>query len=79
MEGYAELYDINVRESQIVKRFNAQMELVAYTKEMKSGAAEVDSLVSYLKRELGSTDLDKLYAAQKLLIKSLADMFMKLW
>ncbi len=72
MEGYAELYDINVRESQIVKRFNAQMELVAYTKEMKSGAAEVDSLVSYLKRELGSTDLDKLYAAQKLLIKSLS-------
>jgi hypothetical protein len=72
MEGYAELYDINVRESQIVKRFNAQMELVAYTKEMKSGAAEVDSLVSYLQRELGSTDLDKLYAAQKLLIKSLS-------
>ena len=72
MEGYAELYDINVRESQIVKRFNAQMELVAYTKEMKSGAAEVDSLVSYLQRELGSTDLDKLYAAQKLFIKSLS-------
>lgn len=72
MEGYAELYDINVRESQIVKRFNAQMELVAYTKEMKSGAAKVDSLVSYLQRELGSTDLDKLYAAQKLLIKSLS-------
>ena len=72
MEGYAELYDINVRESQIVKRFNAQMELVAYTKQMKSGAAEVDSLVSYLQRELGSTDLDKLYAAQKLLIKSLS-------
>lgn len=72
MEGYAELYDINVRESQIVKRFNAQMELVAYTKEMKSGAAEVDSLVSYLQRELGSTDLDKLYDAQKLLIKSLS-------
>ena len=72
MEGYAELYDINVRKSQIVKRFNAQMELVAYTKEMKSGAAEVDSLVSYLQRELGSTDLDKLYAAQKQLIKSLS-------
>lgn len=72
MEGYAELYDINVRESQIVKRFNAQMELVSYTKQMKSGAAEVDSLVSYLQRELGSTDLDKLYAAQKLLIKSLS-------
>lgn len=72
MEGYAELYDINVRESQIVKRFNAQMELVAYTKEMKSGAAEVDSLVSYLQRELGSTDLVKLYAAQKQLIKSLS-------
>ena len=72
MEGYAELYDINVRESQIVKRFNAQMELVAYTKEMKSGASEVDSLVSYLQRELGSTDLDKLYAAQKLLTKALS-------
>ena len=72
MEGYAELYDINVRESQVVKRFNAQMELVAYIKEMKSGAAEADSLVSYLQRELGSTDLDKLYAAQKQLIKSLS-------
>ena len=72
MEGYAELYDINVRESLIVKRFNAQMELVAYIKEMKSGAAEVDSLVVYLQRELGSTDLDKLYAAQKQLIKSLS-------
>ena len=72
MEGYAELYDINVRESLIVKRFNAQMELVAYIKEMKSGAAEVDSLVFYLQRELGSTDLDKLYAAQKQLIKSLS-------
>ena len=72
MEGYAELYDINVRESQIVKRFNAQMELVAYTKEMKSGSAEVDSLVSFLKRDLGTTYLDKLYAVQKSLVKALS-------
>ena len=50
MEGYAELYEINVRERQIVKLNNAQMEFVAYTKEMKSGSAEVDSLVSFLKR-----------------------------
>ena len=31
MEAYATQYDITLRESAIVKRFNAQMELVAYT------------------------------------------------
>ncbi|MEC8457944.1 MAG: hypothetical protein VXY91_00855 [Bacteroidota bacterium] len=72
MEMYADLYDINIRESQIVKRFSAQMELIAYTKEMKSGASEVDSLVSFVQRELGTTDLDKLYTTQKLLIKALS-------
>ena len=72
MEMYADLYDINIRESQIVKRFSAQMELVAYTKEMKSGASEVDSLVSFVQRELGTTDLGKLYVTQKLLLKALS-------
>jgi hypothetical protein len=72
MNAYAELYQINVRESAVVKRFNDQMELVAYTKEMKAGAAEVDSLVAYLQSEIGTTDLDKLYAAQKNLIKALS-------
>lgn len=72
MNAYAELYEINVRESAVVKRFNAQMELVAYTKEMKAGASEVDSLVAYLQSEVGTTDLDKLYAAQKNLIKALS-------
>ena len=72
MEAYATLYDITLRESAIVKRFNAQMELIAYTKEMKAGAAEVDSLVAYLQSEIGTTDLDKLYAAQKNLIKALS-------
>ena len=72
MEAYATQYDITLRESAIVKRFNAQMELVAYTKEMKAGAAEVDSLVAYLQSEIGTTDLDKLYAAQKNLIKALS-------
>ena len=37
------------------------MELVAYTKETKAGAAEVDSLAAYLQSEIGTTDLDKLY------------------
>ena len=72
MKAYATQYDITLRESAIVKRFNAQMELVAYTKEMKAGAAEVDSLVAYLQSEIGTTDLDKLYAAQKNLIKALS-------
>lgn len=72
MNAYAEQYEINVRESAVVKRFNAQMELVAYTKGMKAGASEVDSLVAYLQSEIGTTDLDKLYAAQKLLIKALS-------
>lgn len=72
MESYATQYDVTLRESAILKRFNAQMELVAYTKEMKAGAAEVDSLVAYLQSEIGTTDLDKLYAVQKNLIKALS-------
>jgi hypothetical protein len=72
MNAYADLYEINIRESAVVTRFNAQMELVAYTQEMKAGASQVDSLVAYLQSEIGTTDLDKLYAAQKNLIKALS-------
>jgi hypothetical protein len=48
------------------------MDLVAYTKEMKRGARTVDSLVVVLKDEVGTTDLDRMFEAQKLLVKALS-------
>lgn len=72
MDEYAETYEINLRESKILERYNKQMELFAYTKEMKAGANEVDSLVSFLQEHIGTTDLEPLYSAQKLLIKGLS-------
>jgi len=72
MDAYAEQYDVNTRTSDELERFQTQMELFLYTKEMKRGANEVDSLVGYLQSEVGSTDIDDLYKAQKGLVKALS-------
>ncbi len=72
LNAYAEQYDVNTRTSEELERFQTQMELFRYTKEMKRGANEVDSLVSYLQSEIGSTDIDALYKAQKALVKALS-------
>jgi hypothetical protein len=72
MDAYAEQYDVTTRTSEELERFQTQMELFRYTKEMKHGANEVDSLVGYLQSEIGSTDMDALYKAQKALVKALS-------
>ena len=72
MDAYAEQYDVTTRTSEELERFQTQMELFRYTKEMKHGANEVDSLVGYLQSEIGSTDMDALYIAQKALVKALS-------
>lgn len=72
MDAYADQYDVTTRTSEELERFQTQMELFRYTKEMKRGANEVDSLVGYLQSEIGSTDMDALYIAQKALVKALS-------
>jgi hypothetical protein len=72
MDAYADQYDVTTRTSEELERFQTQMELFSYTKEMKRGANEVDSLVGYLQSEIGSTDMDALYIAQKALVKALS-------
>lgn len=72
LDAYAEQYEVNTRTSDELERFQTQMELFYYTKEMKRGANEVDSLVSFLQSEIGSTDIDALYKAQKALLKALS-------
>jgi hypothetical protein len=71
-DAYAAQYGLNGRPSGIQERFDQQMVLNAYTSELKEGAAAVDSIVTFLKSELGTTDLDQLFAAQKSLIKALS-------
>lgn len=72
VEEYNTTYEVNFRGSDAWDRINSQLELLVYTKEMKRGAATVDSLVDVIKSEIGHTDLDELYAAQKLLVKTLS-------
>ena len=72
MDAYAEQYEVDVRASEELERFQTQMDLFRYTKEMKRGANEVDSLVGYLQSEIGTTDMDALYKAQKALVKALS-------
>lgn len=72
LDAYAEHYEVNTRTSDELERFQTQMELFYYTKEMKRGANEVDSLVGFLQSEIGSTDIDALYKAQKALLKALS-------
>lgn len=72
LETYANTYEVNVRASAIAERFEGQMELVSYTKEMKKGAKTVDSLVVVLKNDVGSTDVERMVVSQKLLVKALS-------
>ena len=72
LEVYSTTHEVNVRASEIVERLELQLELLAYTREMKRGAAKVDSLVHLLKGEIGLTDLDVMYSAQKALVKALS-------
>lgn len=72
VEEYNTTYDVNYRGSDAWERMTSQLELLTYTKEMKRGATTVDSLVDVIKSEIGHTDLEELYAAQKLLVKTLS-------
>ena len=72
MDDYAVQYEINTRKSDVQERFESQLSLMAYTSEMNRGAAPVDSIVDFIKTEVGTTDIDQLFAAQKALIKALS-------
>jgi hypothetical protein len=72
MDDYATQYEINTRKSEVQERFEAQTALMAYTATMNAGAAPVDSIVSFIQTELGTTDIDMLFAAQKSLVKALS-------
>jgi len=72
LDKYAYLYDINTRKSDIQERFEAQVALMQYTADMNAGAAPVDSIVAFIKAQIGTTDIDILFSAQKSLIKALS-------
>src|SRR6056300_1520294 len=72
METYATTYDINTRKSDVQERFEAQVALMQYTADMHAGAAPADSIVAFIKAEIGTTEIDKLFSAQKSLIKALS-------
>jgi hypothetical protein len=72
MDDYAVQYEINTRKSDVQERFESQLSLMAYTSEMNRGAAPVDSIIDFIKIEVGTTDIDQLFAAQKALIKALS-------
>jgi hypothetical protein len=72
MDDYATQYEINTRKSDVQERFEAQTALMAYTAAMNAGAAPVDSIVSFIQTEVGTTDIDMLFAAQKSLVKALS-------
>ncbi|MGB1570583.1 MAG: hypothetical protein ACPG89_05860 [Schleiferiaceae bacterium] len=72
METYATTYEINTRKSDVQERFEAQVALMQYTADMNAGAAPVDSIVAFIKAEIGTADIDKLFSAQKSLIKALS-------
>ena len=72
MDDYATQYEINTRKSDVQERFEAQTALMAYTATMNAGAAQVDSIVSFIQTEVGTTDIDMLFAAQKSLVKALS-------
>jgi len=72
LERYATQYEVSVRASDVVERFEAQLNLLAYTKEMKKGASSVDSLIVVLKNEIGRTDLTVIFNTQKEIVKALS-------
>ena len=72
LELYATQNEINVRASDVVERFEAQLNLLAYTKELKKGASSVDSLIVVLKNEIGRTNLSVMYKTQKEIVKALS-------
>lgn len=73
LERYAEANEVDVRGMKAQDRFETQLELASYTAQLKKGAAHVDSLVDFMKANVGNTDLDVLFKAQKELIKALSD------
>ena len=72
LELYATQNEVNVRASDVVERFEAQLDLLAYTKELKKGASSVDSLIVVLKNEIGRTNLSVMYKTQKEIVKALS-------
>ena len=72
LEVYATQNEVNVRASDVVERFEAQLNLLAYTTELKKGASSVDSLIVVLKNEIGRTDLSVMYKTQKEIVKALS-------
>lgn len=72
MDDYATQYEINTRKSDVQERFEAQIALMHYTATMNAGAAPVDSIVAFIQAEVGTTDMDLLFGAQKALVKALS-------
>jgi hypothetical protein len=72
LDKYANLYDINTRKTDVQERFEAQVALMQYTADMNEGAAPVDSIVEFIKSEVGTIELVVLFDAQKSLIRALS-------
>ena len=72
LDKYAYLYDINTRKTDVQERFENQVALMQYTADMNEGAAPVDSIVEFIKSEVGTIELVVLFDAQKSLIRALS-------
>lgn len=72
LEAYASRYEVDDRGMKSTDRFEAQLDLLSYTAEMKRGANTVDSLVAFISGEIPTTDIDALVGAQKELVKELS-------
>jgi hypothetical protein len=72
LDKYAYLYDINTRKTDVQERFEDQVALMQYTADMNEGAAPVDSIVEFIKSEVGTIELVVLFDAQKSLIRALS-------
>jgi hypothetical protein len=73
LDAYAEANEVNARPMNALDRYETQLELAEYTATMKAGASRVDSLVDFMKANMGTTDLDIMFKAQKDLIKALSE------
>jgi hypothetical protein len=72
IDNYADTYDIDLRTSDVRERFEAQISLMEYTAEINTNAVPIDSIIDVIKSEVPTADMDKLFDAQKSLIRALS-------
>lgn len=73
MDSYAAQWEVRTRPVDAQERFDTQQNLVQYTRTLKKSAIEVDSVVAYIKDEIGTTDIAKLRSAQRALVKAISE------